>query len=75
MVNLEPSTCYAVQVQANCGDLDGTSGWVTEVFYTPDNCGAPTDLETSDVTYNSAILHWTGYQDNYDVQYRLAAYR
>ena len=71
---LNEETLYYVEVQADCGSEDGTSAWAGVFFTTPSNCAAPTDL-TAEPTYNSATLTWTGYQDNYNLQYREAATR
>jgi hypothetical protein len=71
---LDPETEYYVGVQAVCGGEDGESAWTTTSFTTPSACDAPVNLEATDLTYNSATLNWTGYQDSYTVRYRTAAH-
>jgi hypothetical protein len=70
---LTPETQYVVQVQAICGGQDGTSDWTTEFFMTASNCDAPMEL-TAEATATGATLEWTGYQDSYNVQYRIPAF-
>ena len=71
---LDPETEYYVGVQAVCGGEDGESAWTTTSFTTPSACDAPVNLEATDLTYNSATLNWTGYQDSYNVRYRTAGF-
>ena len=42
----------------------------TTFGYTPTECSRPVDLTATDITSNSAMLNWTGFQDEYDVRYR-----
>jgi len=70
ITGLSPETLYVAQVQADCGDPDGTSGWSSVYFTTPDACSAPTDLVTSNITATTATLGWSDNQDSYNVQYR-----
>ena len=70
ITGLSPETLYVAQVQADCGDSDGTSGWNSVYFTTPDACSAPTDLVSSNVTATTATLAWSDNQDSYNVQYR-----
>ena len=42
----------------------------TTFGYTPHQCSRPIDLTATDITTNSALLQWTGYQDDYDLRYR-----
>ncbi|MBR6471397.1 MAG: hypothetical protein IKS83_06340, partial [Victivallales bacterium] len=42
----------------------------TTFSYTPSECSSPKDLTETDITFNSATLNWTGYQDSYDLRYR-----
>ena len=42
----------------------------TTFGYTPHQCSRPIDLTATDITPNSALLQWTGYQDDYDLRYR-----
>ena len=67
---LNPETLYVAQVQADCGDPDGTSSWSSVYFTTPDACSAPTDLVSSNITATTATLGWSDNQDSYNVQYR-----
>ena len=62
---LDPETQYVVRVKASCGDA-----WTWYYFTTPSACDAPINLETNDVTDNSAMLSWTGYQDRFVLRYR-----
>ena len=66
---LSAETLYAVQVQADCG-TDGTSSWGSVYFTTPDACGAPTNLVSSNITATTATLGWADNQDSYNVRYR-----
>ena len=68
---LNPETGYAVEIQAACGDEDGESAWVPVYFITPSNCLAPFNLSETDVRATSAILNWEGYQDGFEVRYRI----
>ena len=70
ITGLSAETLYAVQVQADCGSSDGTSGWSSVYFTTPDACSAPTDLVSSNFTANTATLSWSDNQDSYNVRYR-----
>ena len=70
ITGLSAETLYAVQVQANCGGSDGSSAWSTIYFTTPDNCGAPQELASSNVTATSATLSWSDDKDSYNLQYR-----
>ena len=70
LTGLSAETLYEVQVQANCGGTDGSSAWSTIHFTTPDNCGAPQELASSNVTATSATLSWADDKDNYNLQYR-----
>ena len=70
LTGLSAETLYEVQVQADCGDTDGTSRVNTIYFTTPDACSAPTDLVSTNITATSATLGWADNQDSYNVQYR-----
>jgi len=70
ITGLSPETLYVAQVQSDCGSTDGTSGWSSVYFTTPDACSAPTDLVSSNITANTATLGWSDNQDSYNVQYR-----
>ena len=69
---LTEETNYEVQVQAVCGGEDGESAWSSSYnFATPSACDKPINLAVS-ALHESASLSWTGYQTNYNVQYRTA---
>ena len=69
LTGLTDDTDYEAYVRSNCGDGQ-YSAWSEVVsFYTPWLCDKPFDLETSDITYNSATLSWDGWQATYNVQY------
>ena len=42
----------------------------TTFGYTPYFCSRPIGLTATNITPNSAVLEWTGYQDSYTVQYK-----
>ena len=67
---LQAETTYIVRVKALCGGEDGESAWTTMTFTTPSACDMPIDLVAEDITYNSATLNWTGYQESFNVKYR-----
>ena len=67
---LTPETDYVVQVRGNYGE-EGISQWTTTAFTTVSPCDAPNTLLTSNITPNTASVTWTGYQDNYDLRYRV----
>ena len=67
---LQPETTYIVRVKALCGGEDGESAWTMMTFTTPSACDMPIDLVAEDITYNSATLNWTGYQESFNVKYR-----
>jgi hypothetical protein len=69
ITGLSSETLYVAQVQSDC-DGDGTSGWSSVYFTTPDACSAPTDLVASNITTTTATLGWSDNQDSYNVQYR-----
>ncbi len=73
---LTAETEYQVRVQANC--YDGiASDWATTSFTTPavpvDPCDAPTNLQVSNITHNSATASWTpgGNETAWNIQYKL----
>jgi len=74
---LTAQTTYQVRVQANCGD-NNTSDWTAPIsFTTPaapaDPCNAPTNLQISNISQNSATATWTpvGNENAWNVQYKL----
>ena len=65
---LTAETDYEWQVQGNCAS--GTTDWsATAHFTTPSACDTPIDLTATDITDNSAVISWTGYQNSYTIQY------
>ena len=73
VTGLSPETAYSVRVRGNCGD-EGYSEWSgSAIFTTLEACPNPEDLAVSDITYNSATVAWTGFNDSYVVSYRTAA--
>ncbi len=72
--DLESNTAYQVRVQSEC-DGGLTSGWKTLSFTTANPCAAPTNLQVSDITAESATLSWTaGYQETeWTVKYKKSA--
>ncbi len=72
---LTPETAYEVKVQGDCGELDGLSLETDIVtFTTLESCPVPQNVEVDDITYNSATVTWDGYNDSYNVSYRMAAH-
>ena len=71
---LRPETTYVVRVKSVCGGDDGESDWTMTTFTTPSACDMPINLAANDITYNSAKLSWTGYQESYNVKYRSLAH-
>lgn len=66
ITGLEPETEYDYQVRG-----DGDEEWTTGVnFITPSADAAPTDLTATELSNSSVQLSWTGYQGNFEVQYR-----
>ena len=75
ITDLNPETAYEVKVQGDCGELDGVSLETAIVtFTTLEGCPAPQNVEVDDITYNSAAVAWDGYNDSYNVSYRMAAH-
>ena len=71
LTDLTPETDYEVEVRTVCGNND-YSRWMSNTFTTPSNCNAPSNLEATAMV-EDATLTWEGYQDAYNVQYRLAS--
>ncbi len=69
---LSPETNYIVEVQAVCGE-EGNSEWVASNFTTLSACVAPDELD-AEVAGTTATLNWTGYQERYSIQYRVAGF-
>ncbi|MBQ1585114.1 MAG: fibronectin type III domain-containing protein, partial [Muribaculaceae bacterium] len=73
--DLTPETAYEVKVQGDCGELDGLSLETDIVtFTTLEGCPVPQNVEVDNITYNSATVTWDGYNDSYNVSYRMAAH-
>ena len=70
ITGLEAEKDYILRVKALYGE-DGESEWTYANFTTPAVDAAPINL-TADATATTATLSWTGYQDSYNVQYRIA---
>ena len=71
--NLTQNTQYEVMVKGIC--TSGETEWSeTYYFTTPALCVVPTDLESTDVTHNSATLSWTGDPEGYNLRYRTSSY-
>ena len=82
LTNLESNTAYQVRVQSVCTEMTdpetgdaATSGWKTLNFTTKNPCAAPTNLQVTDITAESATLSWTaGYQETeWTVKYKKSA--
>ncbi|MBO7492906.1 MAG: choice-of-anchor J domain-containing protein [Bacteroidales bacterium] len=67
LTGLTPGTHYTVNVRPVCED--GSLKWNSVYFTTHGLCDAPSGLEASNITGNTATLEWTGYQVNYNVRY------
>jgi hypothetical protein len=67
---LAADTEYEVEVQAVYAA--SVSEWIATTFTTAAVTDAPVDLAATDVKATTATLNWTGYQDNYTLQYREA---
>ena len=75
ITDLNPETAYEVKVQGDCGELDGVSLETAIVtFTTLEGCPVPQNVDVEDVTSNSAAVAWDGYNDSYNVSYRMAAH-
>ena len=72
--NLEDDTEYEWQVQGiNAGCDGGVTEWSEIATFTTLNaCADITNLMLDDLTATSMTLSWTGVQDSYRVQYRIA---
>ncbi len=69
LTGLAPETLYEVVVQGDCGE-EGISAESEPVTFTTDiSCPAPTPLDATEVTSNSAVLNWTGDAESYNVSY------
>ena len=66
---LTSETGYEWQVQGICPN--GTTDWSAMAsFTTPSACDTPHSLSATDIAGNSAVISWTGYQNNYNLKYR-----
>ena len=70
LAGLTPETTYEAKVQGDCGD-DGLSLETYITFTTDIACPTPTNLTTSNITANSAVIAWTGNDDaaSYNLRY------
>ena len=69
---LTAETQYYIWVRADQG-TDGYSAWTAlsgSYFTTTEDCPVPTDLEATNITHYAATIGWTGFSDDYTVQYR-----
>jgi hypothetical protein len=67
--NLTSSTSYQVKVKGDCGEEGMSAESDPVTFITDVTCPAPSGLEATNVTSNSAMLHWTGDAESYNVSY------
>ena len=59
LTGLTPNTCYDFYVQDDCGGALGQSIWAGPyTFCTPSSCPLPGSLQVSNITANTADLHW-----------------
>ena len=65
---LTPETRYTVEVQTVYSE--GESAWASATFTTLGLDAVPFNLQSSDVTANTATLSWRGVQESYNVRYR-----
>ena len=49
----------------NCGKL-----FLDDFSFSTSYCSEPINLTVTNITPNSAMLNWTGFQDDYDIRYR-----
>ena len=77
--DLDPETDYEWQVRGeyrNCtnGEEEGYTPWSTMgTFTTPGLCDQITSISIDSLAATFVTLSWTGYQETYDVRYRIAA--
>ncbi len=67
---LTPATTYHAAVRPVC---DSLTDWSDTISFTTDVCQPVTNVEVSNITYNSADVAWTGVSgfSNYEVEYGL----
>jgi hypothetical protein len=74
---LSSNTNYQVYVRTNCGE-NGFSDWTGPSSFTTQEqtCNIPTDLQTFNITDNSATLFWLSSESpiSYDVEYGVAGF-
>ncbi len=68
--NLTASTTYTAKVRANCGN-GLTSEWESINFTTDaepsEDCDAPTNVTTNEITQTTAVISWEGTAETYEV--------
>ena len=57
---LAANTVYTWQVKANCSGYSALSNFTTPSTSGTSGCTVPTNLNTTNITSNSATLTWTG---------------
>ena len=70
LTSLTSETTYYVRVRTSCGSTEVSYWDATKTFTTTVPCPAPYDLTTSDITDNSVHIGWTGFGEDYIVEYR-----
>ena len=78
-INFYGQTVYGASISGSNGSSTGTIPANQQNFipkttfgYTPSECSRPINLTATDITFNSAELEWTGFEDSYNVRYRVA---
>ena len=67
-----PEGTKYVAVRYNSYDMDRL--YIDDFSFEFPSCPRPIDLTATDITTNSAMLQWAGYQDSYDLRYRKKVY-
>ncbi len=68
--SLNDSSRYALRVRAICSD-NRQSNWNNlSILTQPAPCDQPTNLVTTNVTFTSADVQWTGTSPNYEVRFK-----
>ena len=74
LTGLEPDAEYTVKVRAACGDNDYSDWTGIQTFTTEIACPAPTGMNVTDITTNSAVVSWEG-DGTYELSYGTVAGR